>query len=128
MSRRTICVAGVSLGLVLLIAVCLCTFVMVEMKKIETQRKMYFEQRASGIWSNTESRMRLLKKNWENDRKQVLDEGMKLIGLFDNPKDHADQIGQWLQNVDGNYRSEETDLLIEETHKIAQLREQVWGE
>lgn len=117
-----------SLSLALLIAIGLFGLIVVERENIECQRRIQFEQRSSEIRANIEHRRTLLKKNWKSDREQVLDEGLKLVGPSDNPKDCANQIAQWIKNVDGHYQSSEADLDIEETFKIAELRKQIWGE
>jgi len=127
MSRRNMLITGLCLSLALLIAIGLFVLIAIEIESIGTQRRIHFEQRSSEIRANMEKRMGLLKKNWQRDRQQVLDEGLKLVGPSDSPKDCANQIAQWLKNVDGNYQLAEADLIIEEASRIAELRKQIWG-
>jgi hypothetical protein len=127
MSRHNMLITGLSLSLTLSIAIGLFVLIAIERENIECQRRIQFERRSSEIRANIEHRRLLLKKNWQSNREQVLDEGLKLVGPSDNPKDHANQIGQWLKNVDGNYQLAEADLIIEEATRIAELKNQIWG-
>ena len=128
MSRYNKLITGLSLSFALLIVIGLFWLIVVEREKTESQRRIQFEQRSSEIRANIEYRRTLLERNWKSDQQQVLDEGLKLVGLTNNPKDCANQIAQWIKNVDGHYQSAEADLIIEETYKIAELRKQIWGE
>ena len=127
MSRRYILIGGLSLSLLTVIAIGLFRLIAVETERIETQRKIHFEHRVSEIRADTEKRIRMLRENWQRDRQQALDEGLKLAGSFGNAKDCANQIAQWIKNVDRNYQVAEANLTTEETQKIAELRNQIWG-
>jgi len=135
MPRRNMPIVGLSLGLVLVLLLVVVTMSLfkltaIEKEKVETQRRIQFERRASEIKADIEHRRKLLKNKWENDRQQAVGEGTKLVRLFDSRKDQeraSSQVGQWLENVDAHYQSAEIDLGIEEAYRIAELREQIWG-
>jgi len=130
MSRSNLLIAGLTLSLGLVIVIGLFALIAIEREKIETQRRIQFEERASEIRTDIERRRELLKKKWEADRQQVIDEGIKLTSALYSGHDQErayNQVGQWFKNLDAHYQSAEADLVIEETRKIAELRKQIWG-
>jgi len=130
MLRSNLLIAGMILSLGLATVIGLFTLIAIEKEKIETQRRIQFEERASEIKTDIERRRALLKKKWEADRQQLFDEGIKLINAFYRSQDQeqaSNQIAKWFKNLDANYQLAEADLIIEETNKIAQLRKQIWA-
>ena len=129
MSRHNILIVGLGVSVLVFVAAGFSKLIAVERQRIDTEKRIHFEQRASEIRADVESRRASLKRRWASDRQQVIHESIELALLYNDPAKRDalySQVGQWLRNVDGNYQDEEADLDAEEDIRITEVRKQIW--